>query len=390
MPTGERNSKMYPINSNDYVSETARTWAEIDLGALKHNFEYAKKRSGRRVICVLKADAYGHGAVQCGRFLQQHGAEMFAVAALSEAVELRENGITLPILILGYTAPEYAATISRLKLEQTVVDEAHAIAMNRAAGELGVKVMVHIALDTGMSRIGIYAQSRHSEAVDAAERIYRMENLETVGMYTHFAVADDPTQKEFTQFQYKNYEAVFNGLGERGIRIKNCHVSNSAAILTDVKHFDSVREGIMLYGMYPDSAPVENGPLMPVMTLKARVSQVRSLPEGATVSYGRTYRAEKNISSAVIPAGYADGYPRRLSNMGKIFINGKPYNQVGRICMDVCMADVTNGDVKQGDEAILFGRGGMSIEEVAQLVGTINYELTCLVTRRAARVYVND
>ena len=160
---------MYSANCNDSVSETTRAWAEIDLGALKHNFEYAKKRSDRRVICVLKADAYGHGAVKCGQFLQQHGAEMFAVAALSEAVELRENGITIPILILGYTAPEYAEILSRLNIEQTVVDEAHAAALNCAAGRLGVKVMIHIALDTGMSRIGIFAQSNHSEAVEAAE-----------------------------------------------------------------------------------------------------------------------------------------------------------------------------------------------------------------------------
>ena len=165
---------MYSANCNDSVSETTRAWAEIDLGALKHNFEYAKKRSDRRVICVLKADAYGHGAVKCGQFLQRNGAEMFAVAALSEAVELRENGITIPILILGYTAPEYAEILSRLNIEQTVVDEAHAAALNRAAGRLGVKVMVHIALDTGMSRIGIFAQSNHSEAVEAAERIYHM------------------------------------------------------------------------------------------------------------------------------------------------------------------------------------------------------------------------
>lgn len=208
---------MYSANCNDSVSETTRAWAEIDLGALKHNFEYAKKRSDRRVICVLKADAYGHGAVKCGQFLQRNGAEMFAVAALSEAVELRENGITIPILILGYTAPEDAEILSRLNIEQTVVDEAHAAALNCAAGRLGVKVMVHIALDTGMSRIGIFAQSNHSEAVDAAERIYHMKNLDTVGMYTHFAVADDPSQKAFTDFQYNNYLAVFNGLAARGI-----------------------------------------------------------------------------------------------------------------------------------------------------------------------------
>ena len=381
---------MYSVNCNDSVSETTRAWAEIDLGALKHNFEYAKKRSDRRVICVLKADAYGHGAVKCGQFLQQHGAEMFAVAALSEAVELRENGITIPILILGYTAPEYAEILSRLNIEQTVVDEAHAAALNCAAGRLGVKVMVHIALDTGMSRIGIFAQSNHSEAVDAAERIYHMKNLDTVGMYTHFAVADDPSQKAFTDFQYNNYLAVFNGLAARGIRIKNCHVSNSAAILTDVKHFDSVREGIMLYGMYPDSEP-RKGELKPVLTLKSRVAQVRDLPAGTSISYGRTFISDKPIRTAVITAGYADGHPRRISNASYDMIHGKKFKQVGRICMDMHMIDVTGDDsVKVGDEVTLWGGAGMTAEEVGKVVGTINYELTCLITPRVPRVYINE
>ena len=212
---------MYSANCNDSVSETTRAWAEIDLGALKHNFEYAKKRSDRRVICVLKADAYGHGAVKCGQFLQRNGAEMFAVAALQRKLSsCVRTASQFRFWILGYTAPEYAETLSRLNIEQTVVDEAHAAALNCAAGRLGVKVMVHIALDTGMSRIGIFAQSNHSEAVEAAERIYHMKNLDTVGMYTHFAVADDPSQKAFTDFQYNNYLAVFQRTCRDGIRIK--------------------------------------------------------------------------------------------------------------------------------------------------------------------------
>lgn len=370
------------------LDKTARTWVEIDLRSLKHNLDYAKRNIGRKVICVIKADAYGHGAVQCGKYLEANGADMFAVATFWEALELRDNGIKLPILILGYTDPIHAETIAKLDIEQTIVDEAHAVAMNKAAKEYGVTVKVHIGIDTGMSRIGIFAQSNHREAVDAVERICNMSNLDVTGMYTHFAAADDPAQYEFTSFQYRNYSIVFNGLAERGIRIPNCHVSNSAAILSSPVHFDSIREGIILYGLYPNSKPVEYGVLEPVMTLKSRVTQVRELPVGSTVGYGRTYTVREPIKSAVICAGYADGYVRRLSNQARIAINNQFYPQIGRICMDVAMANVTGGDVKAGDEAILFGKGGMSLEEVSQIVGTINYELACLVSKRVPRVYI--
>ena len=376
------------------IADKARSWAEIDLSALKHNFEYAHKRIGRKVICVLKADAYGHGAVECGLFLQKCGAYMFAVAALTEAVAMRKSGITIPIMILGYTSPEYAEILSDFDIEQAVVDEDHAVAMNKAAAKLNKKVKVHIALDTGMSRIGIYAQKNHTAAADAAERIYRMSNLDVVGMFTHFAAADEPEQTEYTMFQYRNFSIVYNRLIERGIRIKNCHVSNSAAILNSPIHFDSIRLGISLYGMYPDSKPVKNGPLKPVMSLKARVTQTRTLPQGATISYGRTFTTRRTTHTAVISAGYADGFSRRLSNKATVTINGKRYPQIGRICMDVCMADVTDGydepgGVRAGDEVTIIGDGGMSAEEAAQIVGTINYELTCLITNRVKRIYVN-
>lgn len=376
------------------IADKARSWAEIDLSALKHNFEYASKRIGRKVICVLKADAYGHGAVECGLYLQKCGAYMFAVAALTEAVAMRKSGITIPIMILGYTSPEYAEILSDFDIEQAIVDEEHAIAMNKAAAKLNKKVKVHIALDTGMSRIGIYAQKNHTDAADAAERIYRMSNLDVVGMFTHFAAADEPDQAEYTMFQYRNFSIVYNRLIERGIRIKNCHVSNSAAILNSPIHFDSIRLGISLYGMYPDSKPVKDGPLKPVMSLKARVTQTRTLPQGATISYGRTFTTRRTTHTAVISAGYADGFSRRLSNKATVTINGKRYPQIGRICMDVCMADVTDGydepgGVRAGDEVTIIGDGGMSAEEAAQIVGTINYELTCLITNRVKRIYVN-
>ena len=374
----------------DLGMDTARTWAEIDLGALKHNLDIAK-RTGKKVMCVIKADAYGHGAVRCGLFLEQNGADAFAVACLAEAVELREAGITLPILILGYTSHRFAGELAKYDLTQTAVDEQAALEMSEAAKAAGVTVDMHIKLDTGMSRAGLFAQGREAakNAADAAMRMMELENLNFTGMYTHFSVADTPAEDEYTAWQLENYMTVLDILTQNGKRPKVCHTSNSASIMDHPEnHIDMVREGIMLYGMYPDSAPGARG-LEPVMTLKTRVSQVRELPKGATISYGRTFKAGRDMLCAVMTAGYADGYPRRLSGQTYVVINGKKYPQVGRICMDMAMADVTFGDVKRGDEAVLFGRGGISLEEVSGVVGTINYEITCLVTARARRVYIN-
>ncbi len=386
---------MFTTNQAILNDPTYRTWAEIDLAALKANLDYAKRLTGKPVICVIKADAYGHGAVECGRFLQDNGAAMFAVACIEEALELREHGITLPIMILGYTPAKFAAELAANDIEQTVVDVAHAEELNAEAERAGVIVKVHIKIDSGMGRCGLYAHGHIAgrqvldKAIDDAEHIYNLPCLNAVGMFTHFAVADTPEENDYTAAQYENYTAVRNGLIARGISIEKCHVSNSAAIMDHPEvHYDYVREGVMLYGMYPDSMP-HSGELKPVMTLKSRVAQVRELPKGSSISYGRTYRADHDIKSAVVTVGYADGYPRRLSNSAIFAIKGKKYRQVGRICMDMCMCDVTGSDVKRGDEVVLWGNGGMSIEEVSQIVGTINYELTCDVTRRAHRIYIN-
>ena len=384
------------INNPAVVNDpTYRTWAEIDLAALKANLDYAKRISGKPVICVIKADAYGHGAVECGRFLQENGASMFAVACIEEALELRENGITLPILILGYTPAKFAKELAENDIEQAVVDVSHAEEMNEEAEKAGVTVKVHIKIDTGMGRCGLYAHGQVAgvqvieKSIEDAAYIYGLAHLDAVGMFTHFAVADTPAEDEYTADQYKNYAAVRNGLIARGINIEKCHVSNSAAIMEHPEvHFDYVREGIMLYGMYPDSMP-RNGELKPVMTLKSRVAQVRMLPKGSTISYGRTFRTVRDMLSAVVTVGYADGFPRRLSNSAVFTINGKKYPQVGRICMDMCMCDVTGGDVKRGDEVIIFGKGGISAEDVAMMVNTINYEVTCDISRRAHTFYLN-
>lgn len=373
------------------LAQNARTWAEIDLAALLHNYNIAK-RHGKKVMCVIKADAYGHGAVPCGLFLEAHGADAFAVACLQEAIALREGGIKAPILVLGHTEAEYAALIAENDITQTLVDESAAQEFSAAAKAANVTVKAHIKLDTGMSRAGLLAQGEENgmEAAYAAERIIHMENINVVGMYTHFSVADTPSEDAYTAWQLENYMRVYNYLCEKGIRPETCHTSNSACILAHPETvIDMVREGVMLYGMYPDSVPQE-GELKPVMTLKTRVAQVRDLPAGTTVSYGRTFKGEKPFRTAVMLAGYADGYNRRMSNNTTVTINGKRYPQVGRICMDMCMADITGADdIKRGDEVTLVGGDSITWEEAAQKVGTINYELTCLVTARSRRIYVN-
>ena len=371
----------------------SRTWAEIDLSALLHNFKYAKHCVGNRpIMCVLKADAYGHGAIPCGHFLEQNGADAFAVACIDEAIALRDSGIKIPILILGYTAAEYADLLAEYDLTQTLLDLSHAKEMSAAAKGYNVTVNAHIKLDTGMGRTGILAQGKKymHDAIISACKECELPNLKIKGMYTHMSVADTPSQIDYTNWQIENYNAVCEGLLAEGHEIECCHMSNSAGIINHPQaHFDIVREGIMLYGMYPDSMPVKNGPLRPVMTFKSRVTQIRDFPCGTTISYGRTFMADSDITTAVIGAGYADGYPRRMSNKARFMIKGKPYRQIGRVCMDMMMADVTGSDVKRGDEVIIFGQGGMSVEEVSQLVGTINYELTCRITARAKRMYIN-
>lgn len=375
----------------DTLSPTARTWAEIDLDALLHNFNIAR-RTGKKVMCVIKADAYGHGAVRCGRFLEQNGADAFAVACLQEALELRGGGITKPILVLGHTSAEYAEVLAKHNIMQTVVDEPAANELNNAAKAANVAVAVHIKLDTGMSRAGLLAQGAENgaEAALAAERICRLPNLNVVGLYTHFAAADNAAEDAFTAWQLENYMRVYNSLCEKGLRPETCHTSNSACILAHPETMiDMVREGIMLYGLYPNSVP-QQGALRPVMTLKTRVSQVRDLPAGATVSYSRTYKSDVPFRTAVMLAGYADGFPRKLSNNTTVTIRGKRYPQAGRVCMDMIMADITGaGEICRGDEVTLIGGDSITWEEAAQKCDTLNYELTCLVTGRATRVYRN-
>ena len=368
----------------------SRTWAQIDTAALVHNFQVAKMcAAGKKIMCVIKGDAHGHGAVMCGKVLEANGADAFAVACLEEGIALRESGSKLPILVLGYTDPVQVPALIEYGLEQSVFDEAYAKALNAAAQ--GKCLGIHVKLDTGMSRTGIFAQKDHRQAAEAVLSIHNLPNLDIRGIFTHCAAADMPEKDDFTDFQVANYLAVLQELEKLGFDKEVVrHVGNSAVILNHPEaHFDMVRMGVMMYGFYPDGIHRPDGPLRPVLTLKSRVAQVKHLSAGALVSYGCTYKTEKPTDIAVVAAGYADSYPRALSNKGAYaVIGGQKCPQIGRICMDMCMFDVTGAAVSQGDEVILYGQGGMSLDQVAALTGSINCEMTCLLTRRVKKIYL--
>ena len=369
-----------------------RAWAELDLGAMVHNLRVAKEMSGRKVCAVIKGDAHGHGAVQCARALEAHGCDAFAVACLDEGIELRDAGIQAPILVLGWTPAEFSGELSDHGLAQSILDEAYAVDLEKALSEAGKMLDVHVKIDTGMSRTGIYAQDNALEAAEAVLRIARLPHLRITGIFTHYAAADVPAKDDFTAWQLKNFKAVLQKLQEAGFDFSGVtvHASNSACVLYHPEtYFDMVRAGVMLYGFYPDDKFRPDGPLRQVLSLKARVVEVKELPAGAHVSYGCTFETKRPTKIAVVSAGYADAYPRNLSNKGAYaVINGQKCPQIGRVCMDLTMFDVTDADVRRGDIAILYGRGGMSLEEIAALNGSINCEATSLLTKRVRKVYI--
>ena len=376
------------------MDDSLRTWAEIDLDALRHNYNLAKKLSGNRPIMpVIKGDAHGHGAVRLAKLFQKEGAASFAVACLSEAVTLRENGITVPILILGWTSPSDTAALASYDITQSIFSPEYAKELSEKAAGLSVTVKAHVKIDSGMTRTGIYAQKDASAAAGAVMEITRLPGICVNGIFTHYAVADVPEKEDFTRWQFENFCAVLRELEKRGLDMSciTVHASNSAVIMYHPEsHFDMVRLGVMMYGLYPANVYEEDGPLVPAMTLKSRVAQVKDIDEGAKISYGCTYTAEHPMTVAVVAAGYADSYPRTLSGKGAYaVINGEKCPQVGRICMDMCMFDVTGKNVREGDEVILYGKGGMSHEDVAQLSGSINCEHTSLLTERVRKVYIS-
>ena len=373
------------------INLAPRTWAEIDLTAMKKNFLTLKERvGGRKVMCVIKGNAHGHGAVPVGLALQEAGADAYATAAMAEAVELREAGIVKPILVLGWTPAALAGDLVRYGLIQSILDEEYAVELNDACKGLGEPLEVHIKLDTGMTRTGIFAQNDHKKAAETVCRIDKLPNLKITGIFTHFAVADVPDRDDFTEWQRSNFCAVLDEMKKLGFdREITQHTSNSAGILYHPEcRFDMVRAGAALYGFNPTNEEEDIEGITPVLTFKTHVAQVKDIPKGALISYGLTYEAPEDMTIAVVAAGYADSYPRALSNKGAwAVINGQKCMQVGRICMDMCMFDVTGKDVHRGDEVILYGNGGMTLEQITNLIPTINVEPPCLLTNRVKRIY---
>ncbi len=372
-----------------------RIWVEINLDAIKANLDEIKKLCGdSEIIAVIKADGYGHGAVEVGLFLQSIGVGFFAVSSLREAVELRRGGIRGKILVLGYTAPDEAQTLADEKISQAVFSSEYAEKLSKSL-DRDSKIDIHIKLNTGMNRIGFNCCG--DLPIADIENALSLENLRFEGLFTHFAAADrdgDP-DAVFTELQYSRYISVCEKLAEHGFKPKLRHCCNSAATLlhTD-KRLDAVRPGIILYGLTPDPALTLPVKLTPAMTFKAVVSMLHTVTSGDAVSYGLTYRAKGDRRLATITAGYADGFPRFLSNRGTVLINGTPCPIVGKVCMDQTVVDVTDLDgVCEGDEVVLFGKqknAQITAEEIARLGGTINYEIVCGISRRVPRYYLKS
>ena len=363
-----------------------RTWAEVDLDALAHNYRLLREMAPKsRFLGLVKANAYGHGAVPIARKLESLGADMLAVACLDEAAELRQAGIAVPILCLGQTPPELVGELLRYDVTQTVGDLELGRALSDAAVAAGKTLKIHVKLDTGMGRLGfVCGDGDNTAALRDIQSLCALPGLEAEGIFTHFANADG--SEAYTQLQQRRFEDAVRALRDANISFKIYHCAASAAVINySGTHKDMIRPGIALYGYVPDPA-MKNPGLKPVMTVKSRVAALRELPAGSSVSYGCTATLERDSQIAVLPMGYGDGLPRVLSNRLEVRIQDRLCSVLGRVCMDMCMVDVTGlPDVKVGDVAEVYG-GGLT-DKAAQQARTISYELLCQLTPRVPRVY---
>ena len=374
------------------MKEYNRVYAKIDLDAAAYNMEQMKKRigSGARLIAVIKTDGYGHGAVPLARMFEETDYVWgYAVASLDEGVVLRKHGIKKPILVLGCIFPDQYEEMIRYEIRATIYMEDMAREMADTARRAGKKAFFHIKVDTGMGRIGFPVSE---ESADIIERISRMPDVVTEGMYTHFAKADE-TDKSYTLEQHRKFMWMKEQMEKRGVEIPYYDCDNSAGIIDfpDMKH-DLARAGISMYGLYPSDEVDQNAvDLKPVLSLISHVTFVKTVEPGTAVSYGGTFVADKTMRVATIPVGYGDGYPRSLSNKGFVLIHGKRARILGRVCMDQFMVDVTDiPGVKFMDRVILAGEDGndrITVDELAGLSGRFNYEFVCCLGKRIPRVY---
>lgn len=375
------------VNSEPYY----RVQANVNLDAIRHNIIEIREKlhAGTKIMAIIKADAYGHGAVPVAKAIDQIGVDAYGVAIIEEAIELRDAGITKPILILGYTPKEQYSLVIANDVMQTVFQYEMAKALSEEAKTQGKVAKIHIKIDTGMSRIGF---SDTPESLEQIEKISKLEHLIVEGIFSHFAQADE-LDKTSAKKQMERFLKVIDKLEEKQIRVPTKHISNSAGILDlSDANFDMVRCGIATYGIYPSEwVNKEEYHLIPAMELKTHVIYVKEVDSGVGVSYGATYVTKRTTKVATIPVGYADGYSRNLSNCGRVIIKGKYAPIIGRICMDQFMVDVTDIEgVQQGDIVTLLGNDKeayISVEELAEQSCSFPYELVCNVGKRIPRVY---
>lgn len=368
-----------------------RTWCEVSLDAITHNLEQFRGIAPTaKIMAVVKADAYGHGVQEVSRTLADSGVDALAVAFTDEAFQLRKNGISIPILVLGHTPVEYMGEIVDLDITPTVYDFSTAKAVSNAAQRRNKIAKIHIKIDTGMNRLGYLA---NTDTVETILDLATLPNIQIEGLFTHFACADDENDA-YTKQQFDRFTALVSDLEKKGLYIPQKHVCNSAAAIRFPEmHLDMIRIGISLYGLYPSNIKY-NIDLRPAMQLKSTIAHIKEVEQGEAISYGGIYVTNRKSKVATIPIGYADGYSRLLSGRAKVIVNGKFVPVLGRICMDQCMIDVTDvNNINIEDEVVLFGaQEGLSIpiEELAQIEGTINYELLCVIGKRIPRCYTQN
>jgi len=377
------------VNTEITSDKFDRSCVEIDLSALRHNYSEIRKVTspGADIMAVVKADAYGHGAVRCAKTLIDCGASYLCVATIGEAVELRKAGIDARILILGYTDPLHFPDVVKYDIDQAVYDYEAAKVLSNEAVKQKKTVRIHIKLDTGMGRLGFIADGSSTEDI---KRICELPGLDHYGVFSHFAVADTEDD-EYTMKQFVSFMSELDELAKCGITFEKRHICNSAGIMRfPGMHLDMVRAGIILYGLMPPGCPDPKKEinLIPVMSWFAKVIHMKTVPVGTSVSYGRHFRAARPTKVLTVSIGYADGLSRRYSDGFELMIAGQRAPIIGNVCMDMCMLDATDIKDYVGVRSLVtvFGKS-RSVDELAEYLGTINYEITCIIGKRVPRIY---
>jgi len=369
------------------------TWTEVNLDAIAQNVKNIKKLIGKKkeLMAVVKGNAYGHDILEISSVVLENGATRLAVARLEEAIFLRKAGITVPILVLGLTLKPQAESLVSYDITPTVCEFEMIEKLSESAVQMNKMTKIHLKVDTGMGRIGIFPD----DVLRFIKRIKALKKVEIEGIFTHFSVADEK-DKFYTEEQFRKFIEILTILEKEGIKIPIKHVGNSATLL-DLPHMwlDMVRPGLAIYGLYPSKEVKKTINLIPAQQFKTKIVFIKELPRGESISYGRTYITKRRMRVASLPVGYADGYNRLLSNQGEVLVRGQRVPIIGRVCMDQCMIDVTNlTQVEIGDEVVLWGRQGegmITVEEIAQKIRTINYEIVHLPDKkRVPKLFIKD